>query len=95
MENEDSENLKKIEQLSVKYLKKPISFLISKKGEQEAFAEQVGVTSYPDTVMMYCKLKKQYRMEGLDFNTIDYTIGEISLGNRNGFVRYNFVEEIQ
>lgn len=71
-----------------------MTFLVSNKGEQEAFATQAGVTSYPDTVMVYCKLKKIYRMGGLSVEDIDNTINEISLGNRLNFVRYNFVETL-
>lgn len=47
---------------------------MSNKGEQEAFAAQTGVTSYPDTVMIYCKLKKIYRMGELSIENIDNTI---------------------
>ena len=75
-------------------LKKPITFLLSKKGEQDAYAKQVGATSYPDTVMVYSKLKKIYQMGSLDFQAISDTIEEISLGNRNGFVRKSIAEEI-
>jgi len=71
-----------------------VTFLVSNKGEQEAFATQTGVTSYPDTVMVYCKLKKIYRMGELSIEDIDNTINEISLGNRLNFVRYNFVETL-
>ena len=71
-----------------------MTFLVANKGEQDAFAAQVGVTSYPDTVMIYCKLKKIYRMGELNIENIDNTINEISLGNRNNFVRYNFVETV-
>lgn len=62
---------KKIEELALKHIKKPITFLISKKGEQSEFAKQAEVTNYPDTVMIYCKLKKIWRMGGLDFNAIE------------------------
>jgi hypothetical protein len=44
------------------------------KGDQDAFASQVGVASYPDTVMLYCKQKKLFRMGGLDFAAIKDTI---------------------
>jgi len=71
-----------------------VTFLVSNKGEQEAFAAQTGVTSYPDTVMIYCKLKKIYRMGELNIENIDNTINEISLGNRLNFVRYNFAETL-
>jgi hypothetical protein len=71
-----------------------VTFLVSNKGEQDAFTTQTGVTSYPDTVMIYCKLKKMYRMGELSIENIDNTINEISLGNRLNFVRYNFVETL-
>ena len=93
--SEPSDTLKSIEKLALEHIKKPITFLVSNKGEQNAFAEQTGVTSYPDTVMIYCKFKKIWRMEGLSIEDIDNTINEISLGNRNNFSRYNFVEDIQ
>lgn len=83
-----------IERLALEHIKKPITFLISKKGEQEAFAKQVGVSSYPDTVMVYCKLKKIWHMEGLDLQAIEEGINEISLGNRNNFVRLAITENI-
>lgn len=60
--------------MAAKYLKKPISFLISKKGSQSAFESQVGVESVPATVMMYCKMKKMLKMDGMDFTSIDDTI---------------------
>ena len=88
-----SEITDKVGELAAKYLKKPISFLISKKGSQPAFEGQVGVESAPETVMMYCKMKKMLRMGGMDFANIDDTINEITLGNRNGFVKYKFDEE--
>lgn len=84
----------KVGELAAKYLKKPISFLISKKGSQAAFEEQVGVDSAPETVMMYCKMKKSLCMGGMDFASIDDTINEITLGNRNGFNKYKFEEAI-
>ena len=75
-------------ELAAKYLKKPISFLVSKKGSQPQFEKNLEVTSAPYTVMIYCKGKKMNRVEGMDFTTIDETINEITLGNRNGFVPY-------
>lgn len=30
----------------------------------------------------------------MDFNVIDETINEITLGNRNGFIKYKFAEEL-
>jgi hypothetical protein len=42
--------------------------------------------------MVYCKQKKLWRMGGLDIQSIDDAIGEISLGNRNNFVKYTFGE---
>lgn len=92
--NEPADTMSSIEKLALEHIKKPITFLISKKGEQYAFAEQAGVISYPETVMIYCKFKKILKMEGLNIADIDSTINEISLGNRNGFSRYNFVENI-
>jgi len=68
---------------------------MSKKGEQDAFAKQVGVEKYPDTVMVYSKLKKIWHMQGLDLQAIEDGINEISLGNRNNFVRLAFTENIQ
>lgn len=50
---------------------------------------------YPDTVMVYCKLKKIWHMQGLDLQAIEDGINEISLGNRNNFVRLAFTENIQ
>jgi hypothetical protein len=44
------------------HIKKPITFLVSRKGEQDSFARQLGVSSYPDAVMVYCKLKKVYHI---------------------------------
>jgi thiol-disulfide isomerase/thioredoxin len=84
-----------LEKLALDHIKKPITFLVSRKGEQDAFAKQVGVSSYPDTVMVYCKLKKVWHMEGLDLQAIEDGINEISLGNRNNFVRLAFTENIQ
>jgi hypothetical protein len=55
-------------------LKKPITFLVSKKGEQDSFGKQVEVSSYPDTVMIYCKQKKLWRMGGLNFDDINAAI---------------------
>jgi len=66
--------------------------LLSQKGQQDAFAKQVEVSSYPDTVMVYCKQKKLWRMGGLDLQAIDDAINEISMGNRNNFVKYTFGE---
>ncbi len=57
--------------MGAKYLKKPISFLVSKKGSQPEFEKQVGVEAAPDTVMMYCKGNKMLRMSGMDFKVID------------------------
>lgn len=62
---------KQIGELGAKYLKKPISFLVSKKGSQPEFEKQVGVESAPDTVMMYCKGNKMLRMGEMDFKVID------------------------
>lgn len=92
LDGEDSSVISKIEELSVKHLKKPITFVVSKKGEQTAFAEQLGVSSYPSAVMVYVKQKKLWNMGGLDFKAIDEAIEEISMGNRNNFVRYTFTE---
>ena len=80
--------------MAAKYLKKPISFLISKKGSQAEFEGQAGVESAPETLMMYCKMKKMLKMNGMDFANIDDTINEITLGNRNGFVKYKFDEQL-
>jgi len=66
--------------------------LLSQKGQQDAFANQVEVSSYPETVMIYCKQKKFWRMGGLDLQAIDDAINEISMGNRNNFVKYTFGE---
>lgn len=74
LDGEDSSALSKIEELSLKHLKKPITFVVSKKGEQDAFAEQLGVSSYPNTVMVYTKQKKLWNMGGLDFKAIDEAI---------------------
>jgi len=68
---------------------------VSNKGEQDAFARQTGVESYPDTVMVYCKLKKIWRMGELNIQSIEDAINEISLGNRNNFVRLAFTEELK
>lgn len=76
----------------MKHLKKPITFLLSQKGEQDAFASQVEVSSYPETVMIYSKQKKLWRMGGLDLQAINDAIEEISMGNRNNFVKYSFGE---
>ena len=92
--SEPSDTLSQIEKLALDNLKKPITFLLSRKGEQDAYAKQVGVSSYPDTVMVYSKLKKVYQMGSLDFQAISDTIEEISLGNRIGFVRLPITEEI-
>jgi hypothetical protein len=43
---------------------------------------------------MYCKGNKMLRMGGMDFTTIDETINEITLGNRNNFVKYKFEENL-
>ena len=82
--------MSQVEKLALDHIKKPITFLISKKGEQKSFEEQTGVSSYPDTVMIYCKFKKIWRMGELNAENIDNAINEISLGNRNNFSRYNF-----
>lgn len=63
-----------IGELAAKYLKKPISFLVSKIGSQAAFEKQVGVESSPETVMMYCKQSKMLKMGGMDFKVIDEVI---------------------
>ena len=42
--------------------------------------------------MVYYKQKKLWRMGGLDLQAIDEAIGEISMGNRNNFVKYTFGE---
>lgn len=55
----------------------------------------MGVESAPETIMMYCKMKKFLKMNGMDFTNIDDTINEITLGNRNGFVKYKFEEELK
>jgi hypothetical protein len=93
--SESPELPSQLEKLALDHIKKPITFLISRKGEQEAFAKQVGVEQYPDTVMVYCKLKKIWHMQGLDLQAIEDGINEISLGNRNNFVRLAFTESIQ
>lgn len=80
--------------MALEHIKKPVTFLVSKKGEQSAFAQQAEVSSYPDTVMIYCKFKKIFRMGELSIENIDNTINEISLGNRNNFARYNFEPNI-
>lgn len=80
--------------MATKYSKKPISFLVSKSGTQSEFEKQVGVTSFPDTVMMYCKGNKMLRMSGMDFTVIDDVINEITMGNRNNFVKYKFEEKL-
>lgn len=67
----DDEIPSKIIELASKYLKKPISFLISKKGSQPKFEAQVEVKSAPDTVLIYPKGGKLLRMEGMDFRVID------------------------
>jgi uncharacterized protein YneR len=92
--SESPELPSQLEKLALDHIKKPITFLISRKGEQEAFAKQVGVEQYPDTVMVYCKLKKIWHMQGLDLQAIEDGINEISLGNRNNFVRLAFTENI-
>jgi hypothetical protein len=91
---EPEDTTSRLEKLALDHIKKPITFLISKKGEQDGFAQQVGVASYPDTVMVYCKLKKVWHMEGLDLQAIEDGINEISLGNRNNFVRLAITENI-
>ena len=58
-------------ELQAKYLKKPISFLVSKKGSQPNFEKHLEVTSAPETVMIYCKGKKMNKMGGMDFTQID------------------------
>lgn len=65
---------------------------MSKKGEQDKFAQQAGVTSYPDTVLIYCKQKKLWRTGEVNFVVIDDAINEISMGNRNNFEKYSFTE---
>lgn len=55
----------------------------------------MGVEGTPETIMMYCKMKKVLKMNGMDFTNIDDTINEITLGNRNGFVKYKFEEELK
>ena len=42
--------------------------------------------------MVYCKGKKMYKMEGMDFAVIDEVINEITLGNRNGFVPFKIAD---
>lgn len=81
--------------MALEHIKKPITFLVSKKGEQDNFAKQLGVANYPDTVMVYYKLKKVWHMEGLDFQAIEDGINEISLGNRNNFVRLAISENLE
>lgn len=76
----------------MKHLKKPITFLISQKGEQDGFGQQVEVGSYPEVVMIYSKQKKLWRMGGLDLQAVNDAIEEISMGNRNNFVKYTFGE---
>ena len=44
--------------------------------------------------MMYCKRKQFLKMGGMNINNIDETINEISLGNRYGFNKYKFDEEL-
>lgn len=92
--SEPEDTLSKIEKLALEHIKKPITFLVAQKGEQDSFADQTGVSSYPDTVMIYCKFKKIWRMGELNIENIDNAINEISLGNRNNFSRYNFIENI-
>lgn len=45
---------------------------------------------YPNAVMVYCKLKKFWSMGELNLQAIEEGINEISLGNRNNFVRATF-----
>ena len=92
--SEPADTLSSIEKLALEHIKKPITFLVANKGEQKAFEGQTGVTGYPDVVMIYCKFKKIWRMGELSIDSIDSAINEISLGNRNNFSRYNFVEDI-
>lgn len=81
--------------MAAKYLKKPISFLVTQKGSQPNFEAQLEVTSAPETVLIYPKRQQLLKLGGMDFNLIDETINEITLGNRNGFTRYKFTEDIQ
>ena len=45
--------------------------------------------------MIYCKQKKLYKMGGFDVNAVNDSIEEISMGNRNGWVKYKFDEKLQ
>lgn len=81
-------------QLASKYNKKPINFLVSKAGSQPDFEKQAGVESFPETVMMYCKGNKMLKAGGMDFTAIDDIINEITMGNRNNFVKYKFEEKL-
>jgi len=93
--SESADTLSQLGSLTLKHIKKPITFLVSQKGEQDAFAKQAEVTTYPDTVLVYCKLKKIWRMGELNLQNIEDAINEISLGNRNNFVRLTFSEELK
>jgi len=64
----------KVEELTLKHLKKPITFLISKKGEQTKFAEQLGVETYPNSVLIYCKQKKLWKTDEFNPSVIDEAI---------------------
>jgi protein disulfide-isomerase A6 len=85
----------KIGELAAKHLKKPISFLVSKRGSEPGLEKQMGVGDVDDTVFMYCKLRKMLRLGSIDFAAIEDTIEEIANGNRNNFVRYSFEEELR
>jgi len=74
-------------------LKKPISFLVSKRGTHPDFEKEVGVGSNDDAVFIYCKQKKLFRVGSLDYTAIEDTVNEIANGNRNNFVKYKFEEK--
>lgn len=44
--------------------------------------------------MMYSKGNKMLKVGGMDFTAIDDIINEITLGNRNNFVKYKFEEKL-
>lgn len=69
-----SEGDNRVSELAAKHAKKPITFLMVGPNEQTVFAKQTGVTAYPDTVLVYCKLKKIWRMAGFDLKSIEEAI---------------------
>ncbi len=44
--------------------------------------------------MMYCKGNKMLKVGGMNFVAIDDIINEITMGNRNNFVKYKFEEKL-